>query len=56
MCICISGCVLIELFTDTAPFTLSTLLAYRAGEHSVDRQLDKIEDANIRVPLLPVQF
>ncbi len=49
------GCVLVELFTDTPPFTLSTLLAYRAGEHSVDKLLEKIEDENIRVILKPLR-
>jgi phosphoinositide-3-kinase regulatory subunit 4 len=43
-----AGCVLIELFTDSPPFNFSNLLAYRAGEYSPDRILDKIEDVHIK--------
>ena len=31
-----AGCVLIELFTETPPFTFAQLLAYRAGEYQPD--------------------
>ena len=31
-----AGCVLIELFTETPPFTFAQLLAYRAGEYKPD--------------------
>ena len=44
-----AGCVLIELFTDSPPFNFSNLLAYRAGEYSPDRVLDKIDDPNMKV-------
>ena len=43
-----AGCVLIELFTDSPPFNFSNLLAYRAGEYSPDRVLDKIDDPNMK--------
>ena len=44
-----AGCVLIELFTDSPPFNFSNLLAYRAGEYSPDRVLDKIDDPHMKV-------
>ena len=44
-----AGCVLIELLTDSPPFNFSNLLAYRAGEYSPDRVLDKIEDRHMKV-------
>ena len=44
-----AGCVLIELLTDSPPFNFSNLLAYRAGEYSPDRVLDKIEDPHMKV-------
>ena len=37
-----AGCVLIELFTETPPFTFAQLLAYRDGTYEPD--LSKIED------------
>ena len=44
-----AGCVLIELFTDgNAPFNFSQLLAYRAGEYSLDKVMEKIENESIR--------
>ena len=44
-----AGCVLIELFTDSPPFYFHNLLAYRAGEYSPDRVLDKIDDHDMKV-------
>lgn len=45
-------CCLIELFTDgQPPFDFSQLLAYRSGEFSVDKHLEKIEDIGVRVRL-----
>ena len=44
-----AGCVLIELFTDSPPFSLQKLLAYKAGEYSPDRVLDKIDDPDMKV-------
>ena len=43
-----AGCVLIELLTDSPPFNFSNLLAYRAGEYSPDRVLDKIDDPHMK--------
>ncbi|XP_046685549.1 phosphoinositide 3-kinase regulatory subunit 4-like [Homalodisca vitripennis] len=44
-----AGCCLIELFTDgQPPFDFSQLLAYRSGEFSVDKHLEKIEDTGVR--------
>ncbi|XP_052829468.1 phosphoinositide 3-kinase regulatory subunit 4 [Octopus bimaculoides] len=44
-----SGCVIAELFTEgTVPFDLSQLLAYRNGEYSPWKVLEKIEDSSIR--------
>ncbi|KAJ8321097.1 hypothetical protein KUTeg_002684 [Tegillarca granosa] len=44
-----AGCVITELFTEgTAPFDLSQLLAYRKGEYSPWKVLEKIEDSSIR--------
>ncbi|XP_074653856.1 phosphoinositide 3-kinase regulatory subunit 4-like [Tubulanus polymorphus] len=44
-----AGCVVTELFTDGhAPFDLSQLLAYRIGEYSPWKVLEKIEDTNVR--------
>lgn len=44
-----AGCVVAELFTEgTAPFDLSQLLAYRNGEYSPWKILEKIEDTSIR--------
>ena len=37
-----AGCVLIELFTETPPFTFAQLLAYRDGTYEPD--LSKIEN------------
>ena len=43
-------CVIGELFTDgTAPFDLSELLAYRSGEFTPKKLLQKIPDSSIRV-------
>ncbi|XP_067658475.1 phosphoinositide 3-kinase regulatory subunit 4-like [Haliotis asinina] len=43
------GCVITELFTEgTSPFDLSQLLAYRSGEYSPWKILEKIEDPSIR--------
>lgn len=45
-----AGCVLAEIFMDgTAPFTLSQMFMYRAGEWSREGWLAEIEDAEIRV-------
>ena len=42
--------MIIELFTEgSAPFDLSQLLAYRSGEYSPWKLLQKIEDPDIRV-------
>ncbi len=47
-----AGCVLIELFTEgTPPFNFSQLLAYRAGEFSPDKVLDKIENEDVQTML-----
>ncbi|XP_054259125.1 phosphoinositide 3-kinase regulatory subunit 4 isoform X2 [Macrosteles quadrilineatus] len=44
-----AGCCLIELFTDgQPPFDFSQLLAYRSGEFSVDKHLEKIKDPGVR--------
>lgn len=44
-----AGCVITELFTEgTAPFDLSQLLAYRNGEYSPWKVLEKIDDGSIR--------
>nr|KAG5688489.1 hypothetical protein BaRGS_007133 [Batillaria attramentaria] len=44
-----AGCVITELFTEgMPPFDLSLLLAYRIGEYSPWKVLEKIEDYNIR--------
>lgn len=44
-----AGCVITELFTEgTPPFDLSQLLAYRNGEYSPWKVLEKIDDASIR--------
>ncbi|KAL1124299.1 hypothetical protein AAG570_002067 [Ranatra chinensis] len=44
-----AGCVLAELFLDGhPPFDFSQLLAYRCGEFSLDKYLNKFEDENIR--------
>ncbi len=37
------------MFTESPPFTLSTLLVYRANEYSLEKLLEKIEDPHIRV-------
>ena len=43
-------CVIAEMFTDgTSPFDLSQLLAYRNGEYSPWKFLEKIDDQNVRV-------
>ena len=44
-----AGCVLIELFTESPPFSFAQLLAYRAGEYEPD--LSKIEDGDVRALL-----
>ncbi|XP_055958193.1 phosphoinositide 3-kinase regulatory subunit 4 [Patella vulgata] len=44
-----AGCVITELFTDgTTPFDLSQLLAYRSGEYSPWKILEKIPDQHVR--------
>lgn len=43
------GCAITELFTEGhAPFDFSQLLAYRSGEYSSWKVLEKIDDDNIR--------
>ena len=42
------GCCIIELFTDTPPFSFSNLLAYRAGEFDPTGIIAKIEDPDIK--------
>ncbi|XP_073986579.1 vacuolar protein sorting 15 isoform X1 [Rhodnius prolixus] len=44
-----AGCALAELFSDGhPPFDFSQLLAYRAGEFSMEKYLSKLEDEPIR--------
>ncbi|KAK9511150.1 hypothetical protein O3M35_005765 [Rhynocoris fuscipes] len=44
-----AGCALAELFSDGhPPFDFSQLLAYRAGEFSLEKYLNKLEDEQIR--------
>ncbi|KAK3857919.1 hypothetical protein Pcinc_035857 [Petrolisthes cinctipes] len=44
-----TGCCLAELFTEGhAPFDLTQLLAYRAGDYYPTKVLDKIEDTRVR--------
>ena len=47
----VSGCALIELFTETPPFNLQTLLAYRAEESESfpERILSRVGDEDIQV-------
>ena len=46
----VCSCVIAELFTEgNAPFDLSQLLAYRTGEYSPWKLIEKIDDPNIRV-------
>ncbi|XP_012255655.2 phosphoinositide 3-kinase regulatory subunit 4 isoform X2 [Athalia rosae] len=47
-----AGCALTELFNEGhPPFDFSQLLAYRNGEYSANKHLDKIEDSRIRALL-----
>ena len=44
-----AGCVVLEVFAETAPFSLQELLAYRNGTHFPKHHLAKIGDAAMRV-------
>ncbi|XP_018329607.1 phosphoinositide 3-kinase regulatory subunit 4 [Agrilus planipennis] len=47
-----AGCALLELWNEGSPvFDLSQLLAYRSGDYSPQRHLDKIEDPTLRLLL-----
>lgn len=44
-----AGCALIELYNEGhPPFDFSQLLAYRSGEYSANKHLDKIEDVGVK--------
>ncbi|XP_051157774.1 phosphoinositide 3-kinase regulatory subunit 4 isoform X2 [Leptopilina boulardi] len=44
-----AGCALIELYNEGhPPFDFSQLLAYRSGEYSANKHLDKIEDIGVK--------
>ena len=46
-------CCLAELFTEgNAPFDLTQLLAYRAGDYYPTKVLDKIDDPRVKVSIL----
>ncbi|XP_033210037.1 phosphoinositide 3-kinase regulatory subunit 4 isoform X2 [Belonocnema kinseyi] len=48
-----AGCALTELYNEGhPPFDFSQLLAYRSGEYSASKHLDKIEDEGIREILI----
>lgn len=56
-CICFSGCVIAELFTEGVPlFDLSQLLAYRKGQFQTEQVLKKIEDKSIRELVFELLF